>query len=107
MVAKKKKPKHHETLSLMQEVAVFLEKTRLGDYMDLMARPHRLAWLNFWAGVWRGLGMAVGTVFLFALILWGLKFALHHAGGVPWIGQQVEEFLAWILTVIERHQTTE
>jgi hypothetical protein len=96
------KKKHH--LTLIEEVSVFLEKTRLAEYMDLMQRPHRLAWLSFWGGLWRGFGFGLGAVVLLAVFLWGLRFMLHHAGGLPWVGAEVEEAVGWLLKVIEKRQ---
>lgn len=101
MPLKKKKKKSRDFRSIHQ-IAVFLEETRLADYMDLMQRPHRLAWLNFWGGVWRGFGMAVGTIVLFAVILWGLKFAFQHVGGMPWVGFHIEEMIGWLLSIIDQ-----
>ena len=102
-VKKKAKQPEHE-YGAIHKIAVFLEQTRLAEYMDLMQRPHKLAWLNFWGGVWRGFGYGVGFVIMLSVFLWGLKFALHHAGGLPWIGSQVEEMIAWLLKVIEKRQ---
>jgi hypothetical protein len=99
---KPSQPKNH--LTLTQEIAVFLEKTRLAEYMDLMQRPHRLAWLSFWGGLWRGFGFGLGAVVLLAIFLWSLRVALHHAGGLPIIGTEVEEAISWLLNVIEKHQ---
>jgi hypothetical protein len=83
-VGKKSEPKDH--LSLTQEIAVFLEKSRMAEYMDLMQRPHRLAWLSFWGGIWRGFGFGLGAVVLLAIFAWFLKFMLQQAGGLPLVG---------------------
>lgn len=98
---KKKRAKPDPALRPLHKIAVFLEQTRLGDYMDLMSKPHRLAWLNFWAGVWRGFGMVVGSLVVVAIAAWGLKYAFKHVGGMPWVGAQMEEFLGWLIAVID------
>lgn len=98
----KKKTVHRHTLGMLEKIAIFTEQSRLDEYIDLMQKPLKLAWLNFWAGVWRGLGMVMGTVVVFALVIFLLKRALTHAGGVPWIGAQVEEGISWVLNVVEK-----
>ena len=105
MAVKKKKSEEARHLESAQRIATLLKESGLADHMDLMQRPHKLAWLNFWAGVWRGLGMAVGTIVLFAVILWGLKAAVHHVGGLPWVGDQIEQFIAWLLSIIDKRQS--
>lgn len=112
MAVKKKKKKNAKKFVLdvghpLHRLATFLEQTRLADYMDLMQRPHKLAWLNFWAGVWRGFGIAIGGLVFVALLVYGLKYAVHHAGGLPWIGAEVEKAVSWLLAVIEKKQSGE
>lgn len=112
MAVKKKKPGKaprgaelpDRHLDALHHVSAFLEKSRLADYMDLVQKPHKMAWLNFWAGVWRGFGIAVGGLVLIAVMVWGLKHAVHHLGGLPWIGDQVEQAVDWLLKVIEKRQ---
>jgi hypothetical protein len=59
--------------NLVENVSVQLQKARLGDYIDLMQNPIRLIALNFFAGIARGLGLAVGFTILGALILYFLQ----------------------------------
>ena len=95
-------------LSTVQKVAAFLEKARLAEYLDLMNRPLRMMWLNFLAGVARGVGMVVGGsivgVLLVFVVIRGLKTAFHKVGGLPMIGDQLKEFIGWILHVVNQHQ---
>jgi hypothetical protein len=100
MMPKIPKKEIHD-MKAVDRIAIFLEKTRLGDYMDLMQKPHRLAWLNFWAGVWRGFGMVVGSLVVVAIAAWGVKYAFKHVGGMPWVGAQLKEALGWLLEVID------
>src|SRR5580700_4249934 len=101
-----KKPLSQEaerrTFTSMEHLATFLEKTRLADYMDLIQKPHRLAWINFWAGAWRGFGFFFGGLVMLAGLAWGLKHALRHLGGLPWVGNELEDAVAWLLDVIKR-----
>jgi hypothetical protein len=102
-ISKKKPAKKtvESKLNTLEKISVFLQRTRLHEYMDLVQKPGKMAWLNFWAGVWRGLGMMVGTVVVFALVGWIVKTMLQHAGGLPWIGSMIEEMVAWLLSIIE------
>jgi hypothetical protein len=106
-------PKHehptHEAekkdhFALSRDIAIFLEKTRLAEYMDLMQKPHRLAWLSFWGGIWRGFGFGLGAFVLVGAFFWFLRFALHHAGGLPWVGDEIKEMIGWLLEAIKERQ---
>ncbi|MBP2627785.1 MAG: hypothetical protein H6Q68_2496 [Firmicutes bacterium] len=50
-----------------------LEALRIADYIELLERPWKLITTNFIAGVARGLGFAVGTTIIFALVVEGLR----------------------------------
>ena len=95
-------------LSALQKVAVFMERTRLGDYVDLMNRPWRLIWLNFLAGLARGVGIFIGGGIIGALgiliLAKVLTETLSHLGGLPWVGTQLEAAIAWILAIIEQRK---
>jgi hypothetical protein len=85
----------------VQKLALTLEKARLGDYVEMMNDPWKNLYLNFVAGIARGAGIAVGTVLVGGLIILiavhGLKVAFRHAGGVPWVGEQVKEAVGFVL----------
>lgn len=72
-----------------------LESLRIADYMELLQRPGRLLFVNFVAGVARGLGIAVGATLIFAIMLELLRrvILLH----IPGIG----EFIADIVRIVE------
>jgi hypothetical protein len=90
--------------SSMEHLAAFLEKSRLADYMDLIQKPHRLAWINFWSGAWRGFGFFFGGLVMLAGLAWSLKHALHHLGGLPWVGDEIKVAVTWLLDVINSRQ---
>jgi hypothetical protein len=85
----------------VHKAALILEKAKLGDYVDLMGKPWRNIWVNFLAGIARGAGMVVGASLVgglaVILLVQGLKVAFHHAGGVPWVGEQVKEAVGFVL----------
>ena len=72
-----------------------LESLRIADYMELLQRPARLIFVNFVAGLARGLGIAIGATLIFALVLELLRrLILLH---IPGIGQ----FIAEIVHIVE------
>lgn len=52
----------------VEELAYYLERMRLAEYIALFNRPWRLMWLNFLAGLARGVGIAIGGTLLAALV---------------------------------------
>lgn len=54
--------------SKVEELAFYLERMRLAEYIALFNRPWRLMWLNFLAGLARGVGIAIGGTLLAAFV---------------------------------------
>ncbi|MDR3561620.1 MAG: DUF5665 domain-containing protein [Negativicutes bacterium] len=50
-----------------------LEAMRIADYIELLEKPRRLLWTNFIAGIFRGLGFALGTTIVFAIVIESLR----------------------------------
>ncbi|HTB21208.1 MAG TPA: DUF5665 domain-containing protein [bacterium] len=92
----------------LRKVTDILERVNLGAWVAIMNNPRRSFWLNFWAGVARGIGMVVGgalTGLVFALFSVGLlKKAFMHAGGLPWVGGEIREAIGFILKVVHEYQ---
>ncbi|WP_028307430.1 DUF5665 domain-containing protein [Desulfitibacter alkalitolerans] len=57
----------------LSNLAYMLEKAQIREYVSLLEDPKRLIYMNFLAGVARGLGMAVGFTLLGALALYLLQ----------------------------------
>ena len=97
----------HEAIRLAHKAAIILEKARLEDYMLLLNKPWRMFWLNFWAGLARGVGFIIGTTIIAAILLFlaikGLHVAVQHAGGLPWIGDQLQVAIQWVLDIVDKH----
>jgi hypothetical protein len=79
----------------LDEVARSLEKTGIAEYMEMLQRPRRLLWLNFWIGLARGFGMAIGFTLLAALVLYLLRHII--ALNIPHIGK----FVADIVEIVQ------
>ncbi len=57
----------------ISDLALKLEKSKISEYVSLLENPTKLLYLNFLAGVARGLGMAVGFTLLGALAIYILQ----------------------------------
>ena len=92
----------------LDKLAIFSEKTRLADFVLLMQNPWRLMWLNFMVGLARGVGMVIGGsifgVLFLVVTVQSLRYAFHHVGALPWIGNDLEDALQWLLAVIDKHK---
>ncbi|MBC5808471.1 MAG: hypothetical protein DLM53_10940 [Candidatus Eremiobacter antarcticus] len=53
----------------VDRIAKIVERLNLGDYIGLLQRPARLLWLNFLAGLARGLGTILGATLLVSIIV--------------------------------------
>jgi len=80
---------------LLERIAAYMESVNLGAYVDLYRRPMRMLWLNFAAGLARGVGMAVGFAILGALIIYMLRSAF--LGNLPLVGK----FIAQLVHIVE------
>jgi hypothetical protein len=72
-----------------------MEKMKLAEYVNLLENPRRLLYINFIAGVARGLGIAVGFAILGAVIIYVLQRIV--ALNLPVIGK----FIAEIVTIVQ------
>jgi hypothetical protein len=58
---------------VLREISTQLEKAKFGAYIDLMQNPFRMISLNFFAGIARGFGFAVGFAILGAIVLYMMQ----------------------------------
>ena len=75
---------------------VSLERLRLADYVRYADDRRRMFWSNFWGGVAKGVGMAVGFTILGALLVLLLQDLARR--NLPLIG----DALAEIVRVVQR-----
>lgn len=76
------------------DLAVKMEKMKLAEYVQLLDRPWRLLYINFIAGLGRGVGIAVGFTILGAIILYLLKHLVLL--NLPWIGGFIAEIVRMV-----------
>lgn len=85
---------------LLHRLTVQMEKVKLAEYVELLNKPGRLLWLNFLAGIARGLGMAVGFTFLGAILLFFLRRMV--ALNLPVIGRFIAEVVFIVQDYLEK-----
>ena len=79
-------------LSAIERLVVWLERTRLNDYVLLMGNTKRIFWINVLSGVGRGLGFTFGFLLLGGLFL----YILNQFINLPLIGDFIAELLKYI-----------
>ncbi|MEW6181818.1 MAG: DUF5665 domain-containing protein [Bacillota bacterium] len=78
----------------LKELITATEKMKLAEYVQLLDRPWRLMYVNFIAGLARGLGIAVGFTILGALIVYLLRDLV--AANLPGIGKFIAEVVRMV-----------
>lgn len=72
-----------------------MQKIGIAEYVEMIHHPRRLFWTNFWSGVARGLGMALGFTLLAAVVLYLMQRIIML--NVPLIG----DFVADIVLIVQ------
>ena len=62
------RPLNKRDLWVLERVALYLEKSKLNSYVEMMGKPWRWFFLNLWGGIGRGIGMAIGFTLLGAVL---------------------------------------
>ncbi|PZN11634.1 MAG: hypothetical protein DIU69_05225 [Bacillota bacterium] len=75
------------------------QRLGMAEYVELFRHPGRLFWLNFLAGIARGLGAAVGFTLLGALVLLALQRAVEL--NLPFIGNLIADLLRIVRTELD------
>ncbi len=88
----------HAHPELLERIAAYMESVNLGAYVDLYRRPWRMLWLNFVAGLARGVGMAIGFAILGAFVIYILRSSFLD--NLPVIGKIIAQ-----LVQIVQHET--
>lgn len=78
-----KKKREEKEQSALEEVALFLQRSNLNDFLEQQQRPWKLFYKNLLMGVARGFGAVIGATLLVAFFL----AIMAWAGGLPFVGQ--------------------
>lgn len=76
----------------MDKIALFLEDIRLADVFQNYTAPRKLLWINFLAGLARGLGLTIGTAIVLAI----LGSILKEFISIPIIGDYIRELIQYV-----------
>ena len=92
-------PISDEKLAAMERLAIFFERSRFNDYVKLVDKKGRWFRLNFFGGIARGIGLAIGFTLLGALIfvILGDLVSLN----IPVISQ----FIADLLDMVDQYRS--
>ncbi|BCV20908.1 DUF5665 domain-containing protein [Moorella sp. Hama-1] len=78
----------------IQELITTMEKANVAEWLELYRRPGRLLYLNFAAGIARGLGIAIGFTILGAIVIYIIReLALLN---LPVIGKLIAEIVRMV-----------
>jgi len=81
----------------LQRVGQHLEKFNIANYLEMLNNPRRYLFINFAAGLARGLGFAIGFTLLGALVVYFLQRLVVL--NLPVIG----EFLSELIEIVTQH----
>ncbi|MCT4621368.1 MAG: DUF5665 domain-containing protein [Marinisporobacter sp.] len=73
----------------IERISRELERSKIGEYVDLMNNPKRLLYINFVGGLARGLGTAIGLTILAAVFF----YMLQKTVDLPLIGKYIAELI--------------
>ncbi|MFH1537641.1 MAG: DUF5665 domain-containing protein [bacterium] len=69
----------------LSNLGLLLERMRLADYISMLQSPRRIVFINFIAGLARGLGMGLGMTILLGLVF----YILHRMIDLPLVGEWI------------------
>ncbi|SMB94441.1 hypothetical protein SAMN00808754_1035 [Thermanaeromonas toyohensis ToBE] len=88
------RPGTKKLVEKIEELTWALEKASLAEWIELYRRPVRLVYLNFIAGIARGLGIALGVTVLGTIIIYMVReLALQN---LPLIGKLIAEIVRMV-----------
>ena len=81
----------------IEELVQSMEKYNIAEYIQMLNDPKKYFWVNFLAGVIRGLGIAVGMTILGAIVIYFLQQLVVL--NLPLIG----DFIAEVVKIVQQH----
>lgn len=81
-------------LDKINDLSVSIEKMKLAEYVKLLEHPWRLMYINFIAGLARGVGIAIGFTILGAVVLYFLRILVML--NLPLIGNFIAEIVRMV-----------
>ncbi|MDP2859674.1 MAG: DUF5665 domain-containing protein [Bacillota bacterium] len=84
----------------LEQLSLAVEKMKLAEYVDLLHRPKRLMYVNFLAGLARGIGSAVGWALLVALLVAILRNLVRV--NLPLVGGYIADLVILVQSQLAR-----
>jgi len=81
-----------DTVQNLNKLAGLLERMHLAEYLGYMSVPRKVLFINFIAGLARGLGFGLGMTVLLGVAL----YLLGRMVDLPLVGQYVAKFVAMV-----------
>ncbi|MCR6544298.1 DUF5665 domain-containing protein [Dehalobacterium formicoaceticum] len=78
----------------LDQLAMYMEKMKLAQYIDLLHNPKRLIWVNLIAGIARGFGIAIGFTLLGAIAFLILQRLVGL--NLPLVGDFIAELMNYV-----------
>lgn len=80
----------------LEKIAAYFEKSNFSYYVDLLSKPWKLLWLNFLAGLARGVGIAIGITIIFSIITYVAVKFLANFVNIPIIGIYIAQIVQFV-----------
>lgn len=84
----------------LEQLSLAVEKMKLAEYVDLLHRPARLMYINFLAGIARGMGAAAGWAILAALLVAVLRNLVRV--NLPLVGSYIADLVILVQSQLAR-----
>lgn len=84
----------------LEQLSLAVEKMKLAEYVDLLHRPKRLMYVNFLAGIARGIGSAAGWALLVALLVAILRNLVRV--NLPLVGGYIADLVILVQSQLAR-----
>ncbi len=76
-----------------EKLAMFVEKSRIKEYVEMQKKPVRYFMMEFVGGISRGVGLTIGVTIIFAIIILVLTTILKQFITLPVIGDYIAQLI--------------
>lgn len=76
-------------MSQIEKLSRKMDNMRVAEYVEMISNPKRVIFMNFVAGLARGLGMGIGFTVLAGIVIYLLQSWVN----LPYIGKLIAELL--------------
>ena len=80
-----------------KELVKVFQAAGVVDYLEYLQSGKRIMWVNFKAGVARGLGMSIGMTVILGVFIWILTMLVD----LPVVGEYFEEAKAYVTEYVD------